>query len=61
MIRPLGDPGQVRVGAKWFQAAAARMEQLGLELRRHSAASSEVWLGWASFRFQETLGWGENQ
>jgi hypothetical protein len=60
MIRPLGDPGRVRTGANWFQAAAARVEQLGLELRRHSAASSEVWLGWASFRFQHALGWAEN-
>jgi hypothetical protein len=60
MIRPLGDPSRVRTGAKWFQAAAARVEQLGLELRRHSAASSDVWLGWASFRFQHALGWAEN-
>ena len=60
MIRPLGDPGQVRLGAQWFQAAAARVEQLGLELRRHSAASSHVWFGWASFKFQHALGWAEN-
>jgi hypothetical protein len=60
MIRPVGDPALVRTGANWFQAAAARVEQLGLELRRHSAASSEVWFGWASFRFQHALGWAEN-
>ena len=60
MIRPLGDPARVRLGAQWFQAAAARVEQLGLELRRHSAASSHVWFGRASFRFQHALGWAEN-
>lgn len=60
MIRPIGDPSLVRTGAKWFQAAAARVEQLGLELRRHSAASSQVWFGWASFKFQRALGWAEN-
>jgi uncharacterized protein YukE len=60
MIRPPGDPYRLRLGAKWFQAAAARVEQLGLELRRHSEASSELWLGWASFQFHEAMEWAEN-
>jgi hypothetical protein len=60
VIRPIGDPGRVHTGANWFQAAAARVEQLGLELRRHSAASSEAWLGRASFSFRHALGWAEN-
>jgi hypothetical protein len=60
MIRPRGDPGRLRLGAKWFQAAAARVEQLGLELRRHSEASSELWLGWASFQFHEAMAWAEH-
>jgi hypothetical protein len=60
MIRPRGDPYRLRLGANWFQAAAARVEQLGLELRRHSEASSELWLGWASFQFHEAMEWAEN-
>ena len=60
MIRPRGDPQRLRLGAKWFQAAAARVEQLGLDLRRHSEAASEVWLGWASFRFHDAMAWAEN-
>jgi hypothetical protein len=60
MIRPPGDPYRLRLGAKWFQAAAARMEQVGLELRRHSEASSAVWLGWASFQFHQATEWAEN-
>jgi len=60
MIRPRGDPYRLRLCAKWFQAAAARVEQLGLELRRHSEASSEMWLGWASFQFHEAMEWAEN-
>lgn len=60
MTRPHGDPYRLRLGAKWFQAAAARVEQVGLELRRHSEASSKVWFGWASFQFQEAMAWAEN-
>ncbi|HVD15394.1 MAG TPA: hypothetical protein VNK73_13255 [Actinomycetota bacterium] len=60
MIRPRGDPQRLRLGAKWFQAAAARVEQLGLDLRRHSEAASEVWLGWASFQFHDAMAWAEN-
>jgi hypothetical protein len=60
MIRPRGDPYRLRLGAKWFQAAAARVEQLGLALRRHSEASSGMWLGWASFQFHQAMEWAEN-